>query len=517
MIQAYMGIELGSTRIRAVVVNEAHAVIAQGSCAWENRLENGVWTYPLEEVWSGLRSAVGAALASLRGPVSIAGLGVSGMMHGYMPFDAQGRLLTAFRTWRNTFTGKASMELSAMFGRSVPQRWSVAHLYHAVMVREPHVQQIRRICTLAGYVHHRLTGEFVTGIGDAIGMFPLDGDRYCERCMVQFSEILSDFGLPWHIGQILPGIRKAGEYAGVLTEDGARLLDSTGKLKAGTPLAPPEGDAATGMVSTNSIAPTTGNVSAGSSIYSMTVLEKPLSRPYPEIDIVATPTGKPVAMVHCNNCTADISAWMKTYLEFSGLVGAEMNEDALYAMLLSKSTGGEPDCGGVTVVGYLAGEHVTDFASGCPLVLRGPGGRFTLSNFLRAQVYSAFSSLAIGMRILRRENVTISRITAHGGFFKTPEIGQQYLADAVNAPVAVMENAAESGAYGMALLTAFRVKRDAGETLESYLDNRVFAEARRDVIAPCEEGVKGFQTYLQRFERALLVERAAVNGKFSEL
>ncbi len=516
MIKAYLGIELGSTRIRAVVINEAHAVIAQGSSAWEDKLENGVWTYPLEEVWSGLRAAVGAALRALRGPVSIAGIGISGMMHGYMPFDQEGRPLTAFRTWRNTFTGKASMELSAMFGRSVPQRWSVAHLYHAVMAGEPHVNQIRRICTLAGYVHHRLTGEFVTGIGDASGMFPLDGDRYCMRCMAQFSEILADFHLSWQLDGILPEIRKAGEYAGVLTEDGARLLDSTGKLKAGIPMAPPEGSAATGMVSTNSIAPTTGIVSAGVSIYSMTVLEKPLSRPYPEIDIVATPTGKPVAMVHCNNCTADISAWAKTYQEFSGLVGAAMDEDSLYAMLLHQSVGGDPDCGGVTVVGYLAGEHVTDFASGCPLVLRGNASRFTLANFLRAQVYSAFASLAIGMRILRRENVSISRITAHGGFFKTPEVGQQYLADAVNAPVAVMEIAVDSVAYGMALLTAFLVQKGAGETLENYLDQRVFGEVRRAVIAPCEEGVKGFQAYLQRFERALLVERAAVNGKFSQ-
>ena len=514
MTKTYLGIELGSARIRAVLINEAHAIVAQTSHAWESKLENGVWTYPLDAVWAGLRDVVGRLFQSVREPVSIEGLGISGMMHGYMPFDADGNLLTAYRTWRNTFTGKASLELTALFGRNIPQRWSISHLYHAALFGEPHVKDIRRICTLAGYVHYRLTGDFVTGIGEAIGMFPLDGDQYCGRCMAQFNEIISDYDMPWNLKHILPAIRKAGEYAGVLTEDGARLLDSTGKLKAGIPLAPPEGDAGTGMVSTHCVAPHTGNVSAGTSIFSMTVLEKPLSRAYPEIDIVATPSGKPVAMVHCNNCTSDFNAWLKTYQEFCGLVGAEMDENRLFGKLFRESLNGDPDCGGLTVVGYMTGEPVTDFETGCPLVLRSPSGKFTLANFLRAQMYSALASLAIGMRILARENVSIAQLTGHGGFFRNTNVGQQFLADAVNAPVAVMETAAEGGAYGMALLTAYRVNHAQGETLESYLDNRVFTDCVRSVCLPDAAGVQGFQTYLSRFERALKVERTAVSGNF---
>ena len=512
MIKTFMGIELGSTQIKAVLIDDAHNTVAQGSHAWESRLENGIWTYPLDELWTGLRDVVGTILSSIGGHVSINGLGISGMMHGYLPFDAQDNLLTPFRTWRNTFTRKASRELTALFGSNIPQRSSVAHLYHAVSAEEEHVRNIRRIHTLAGYVHHRLTGEFVTGIGDAIGMFPLDGEQYDQQCMEQFGDLISDFQMPWTLSVILPDIRKAGEHAGVLTEEGARLLDSTGKLTAGIPLAPPEGNAGTGMVATNSIAPNTGNVSANTSIYSMTVLNRPLSRAYPEIDIVATPSGKPVAMVHCNNCTSDINAWIKTYREFCGLVGAKLDENALLSKLYQESVNGDPDCGGLTVIGYLSGEHVTDFEAGCPLVLRSPTDNFTLANFLRAQLYSAVASLAIGMRILKHENVTIDRLIAHGELFETPKVGQQFLADAVNAPVAVMEPAVEGGAFGMALLTAYRVNRDEGETLESYLDNRVFAGAKRAVLLPTEEGVRGFQAYLARFEKALKVERTAIGS-----
>ncbi|MFH1880361.1 MAG: FGGY-family carbohydrate kinase [Bacillota bacterium] len=513
MKKTFMGIELGSTRIKAVLISEANAVVAQGGHSWENRLENGIWTYPMEEVWAGLRGAVEQLLKSLKESVSIEGLGISGMMHGYMPFDAYGNLLTPFRTWRNTFTGKASQELTALFGRNMPQRWSITHLYHAVMNEEAHVPQIHHINTLAGYVHHRITGEFVVGIGEAIGMFPLDGKKYDAHCIRQFEKLVGEYCLPWKISDVLPGIRRAGEYAGVLTEEGARLLDPTGKLKAGTPLAPPEGDAGTGMVSTNSIAPLTGNVSAGTSIFSMTVLDKPLSRAYPEIDIVATPTGMPVAMVHCNNCTSDINAWVRTYHEFCGLVGADVSEDEVFRKFYLESLKGDPDCGGVVVVGYLSGEHVTDFETGCPLMLRSPAGSFTLPNFLRAQLYSALASLAIGMRILKREHVVIKQLTGHGGLFRTPKVGQQFLADAVNAPVTVMETAAEGGAYGMAVLAAYRVNRAEGETLESYLENKVFADARRTVLAPTEEGLKGFGTYLERFERALKVERAAIGAE----
>ena len=403
MIKTFLGLRLGSTRIKAVLIDEAHAIVAQKSYAWEDRLENGVWTYALAEVWQGLRTVVESLLQSLQEPVSIESIGISGIMHGYMPFDGQGNLLTAYRTGRNTFTGKASLELTALFGRNIPQRWSISHLYHAVCAEEAYVRDIRRVCTLAGYVHHRLTGEFVTGIGEATGMFPLDGEQYDRKCVEQFAELVSDYRVPWSLEAILPGIRVAGEYAGVLTEKGARLLDSTGKLKAGTPMAPPEGDAGIGMVSTNSVAPHTGTVAAGASIFAMTVLEKPLSRAYPEIEIVATPTGKPVAMVHCNNCMPDINAWLITYQECCSLAGAKLDADSLQQMLFQESLRGDPDCGGITVIGYLAGEQVTDFNTGCPLVLRDPAGRFTLANFLRAQLYASLASFAIGMRILDRE------------------------------------------------------------------------------------------------------------------
>ena len=507
-----MGIELGSTRIKAVLIDTGHRIVAQSSYAWENRLENGIWTYPMEAVWAGLRDVIETLFSSLREPVSIDCMGISGMMHGYLPFDGNGELLTPFRTWRNTFTGKASQELTALFGCNVPRRWSISHLYHAVYFAEAHVPQIHHINTLAGYVHHRITGEFAVGIGEASGIFPVNGDDYDDKRIKQFEELVAEYGLKWDLKSMLPAVRKAGDDAGTLTEQGARLLDPSGRLKAGTPLAPPEGDASTGMVCTNSIAPYTGNVSAGTSVFSMTVLNKPLTRAYPEIDIVATPAGKPVAMVHCNNGTSDLNAWAATYLEFGRMMGLKTDENTLFQSLYQGSLLGDPDCGGVVVVGYQSGEHVTDFDTGCPLVLRDPEARFTLPNFLRAQLYSALASLAIGMRILGRENVPISRLTAHGGFFKTKGVGQQLLADAVNAPVAVMETAAEGGAYGMALLSAFCIQRDTWETLDQYLENRVFQNVERSVLLPDEEGVTGFKTYLRRFERALRVERTAING-----
>jgi len=512
MTKTYMGIELGSTRIKAVLIDDEHRIVAHQGYSWENRLENGIWTYPMEDVWAGLREVTERLLKTPREPVSIEGIGLSGMMHGYLAFDEHDNLLTPFRTWRNTFTGKASQELTALFGCNIPQRWSISHLYHAVLHEEAHVKHVHHINSLAGYIHRRITGEFAVGIGEASGMFPLDGGRYDERCVEQFEELIAGYQMPWKLKDVLPGIRKAGEYAGVLTEEGARLLDPTGKLKAGTPLAPPEGDAGTGMVATNSIAPYTGNVSAGTSIFSMTVLNKPLSRAYPEIDIIATPSGKPVAMVHCNNCTSDINAWAATYKEFAAMIGKEIDDDTLYTTLYREAMKGDPDCDGVTVVGYLSGEHVTEFETGCPLVLRSPAVNFTLVNFLRAQLYSALASLAIGMRILEDEHVPIKQLTGHGGFFKTEGVGQQFMADAVNAPVTVMKTAAEGGAYGMALLTAFLVQRGDGETLEDYLDKRVFAKAERSVLAPNEKGVEGFKAYLRRFESALNVERTAVES-----
>ena len=510
--KTYLGIELGSTRIKAVLVDEKHKPVAQGGYTWDNRLENGVWTYPLEEAWEGVRAAVKELLDGLNATVEIACLGISAMMHGYLPFDRAGRLLTPFRTWRNTFTQVASAELSQLFQCNIPQRWSVAHLYHAALQGEEHVKSIHHINTLEGYIHHMLTDQFVIGVGEASGMFPLDGFQYSDKNLAQFDALVGKFNLPWKLRDLFPAVRMAGEDAGQLTEAGAKLLDPSGRIKPGIPLAPPEGDAGTGMVATNSVAARTGNVSAGTSIFSMTVLEKPLSSAYQQIDMVATPSGKPVAMVHCANCTSDLNAWADTYQEFLKAFGMDVNIRKIYDKLYELSLAGDADCGGMTVVNYLSGEHITGFEKGKPMVLRDAGSKFTLPNFLRAQLYSALASLVVGMRILRDEHVAIDRITGHGGFFKAPKVGQQYLANALNTPVSVMETAGEGGAYGMAVLAAYRVRKAPGETLDDYLENKVFADAKRSTLAPEPEGVKGFAAYLKQFEAALRAERAAVEG-----
>jgi sugar (pentulose or hexulose) kinase len=509
--KTYLGIELGSTRIKAVLIDSQHKLVAQGSFTWENRFENGVWTYPLEEAWNGLRAAVAELLDNVKTPVSIEGLGISAMMHGYLPFDKEGNQLVPFRTWRNTFTTRASAELTELFGCNIPLRWSIAHLYHAILQGEEHVKDIRRINTLEGYIHEKLTGQFVIGVGEASGMFPLDGFAYDAKRIAKFDALVEPYRLPWKVINLLPAVRVAGEDAGTLTEEGAKLLDPTGRLKAGIPVAPPEGDVGTGMVATNSVAARTGNVSAGTSIFAMIILEKPLSKPYPEIDIVATPSGKPAAMVHCANCTSDINAWAEVYHEFLSSFGMEISIKKIYDKMYELSLQGDTDCGGMVVVNYVSGEHITGFEKGgCPMVLRDAGSKFTLANFLRAQMYAAVASLAIGMRILYRDKVAIDCLTGHGGFFKAPKIGQQYLANAMNAPVSVMETAGEGGAYGMALLAAYRMQKDAGETLENYLENKVFSTAVRTTLQPDAEGVKGFAAYLKRFEKALKAERAAV-------
>ncbi len=508
--KTYLGIELGSTRIKAVLIDDRHRVVAQGGYTWENRFENGIWTYPLEQAWEGLQAAVAELLGKLKAPVSIEGLGISAMMHGYLPFDKDGNLLVPFRTWRNTFTARESEELTELFNCNIPQRWSIAHLYHAVLQGEEHVKDIHHINTLEGYVHQMLTGEFVIGVGEASGMFPLDGEEYDQERLARFDALVKPYGVPWKTADVLPAVRMAGEDAGTLTEEGAKLLDPTGVLKAGIPVAPPEGDAGTGMVATNSVAARTGNVSAGTSIFSMIVLEKPLSRPYPEIDIVATPSGKPVAMVHCTNCTSDINAWAETYHEFLTSFGMETSIYKVYDKMYELSLQGDADCGGMVVVNYLSGEHITGFEKGEPLVLRDANSKFTMANFMKAHLYAALATLSIGMRILYGEQVAIDCLTGHGGFFKAPKVGQQYLANAMNAPVSVMETAGEGGAYGIALLVAYRMNKEPGETLESYLENKVFSEAKRSTLQPDPAGVEGFQAYLQRFEKALAAERAAV-------
>lgn len=511
-MDAILGVELGSTRIKAVLTDANHTVLAQGSHIWENDYQDGVWSYPLDAVWVGLRAAVTQALDALPG-VQVRAMGFSGMMHGYLAFDGEGRLLVPFRTWRNTFTARASQELTALFGFPIPQRWSIAHLYHAMLQNEPHVRSVHRLSTLAGYVHEALTGRRAVGVGEASGMFPIDAQtlNYDQRMLSLFDERAQAMGMPWHIRELLPEALPAGACAGYLTQDGAQLLDPAGRLQAGIPLAPPEGDAGTGMAATNAVRPRTGNVSAGTSIFSMVVLERPLSRVYPQLDVVATPDGSPVAMVHCNNCTSDINAWAGVFGEFAALAGQPLSTDALYTRLFSQSLHGEPDCGGVTVINYLSGEHVTGFERGCPLIVRNASARLTLPNLMRAQLYSALATLAIGMQSLREENVAIDMLTGHGGFFKTPGVGQQYLANAVDAPVRCMMTAGEGGAYGMTLLTAYMLQKDARETLPDFLDN-VFANAQSTALSPDPVGRAGFEAYLARYQKALAAERAAVEN-----
>ncbi|MCI2057130.1 MAG: FGGY-family carbohydrate kinase [Oscillibacter sp.] len=504
-MKACLGIEFGSTRIKAVAIDEKFAPVSGGDYTWKSSYENGVWTYSLDEVWTGLKDA----LRHVENREDIAAMGISAMMHGYLAFDRNWKLLTPFRTWQNTITGPAAEELTALFNFNIPQRWSIAHLYQAVLNEEPHLKDLAHITTLAGYVHHALTGVHALGVGDASGMFPIDsaiGDYDCAM-MDQFDALMASKGYAWKLRDLLPKVLYAGEDAGVLTEGGAALLD--GLLPVGIPFAPAEGDAGTGMTATNAVAPRTGNVSAGTSIFSMVVLEKPLKKVYPEIDLVTTPTGKPVAMVHCNNCTNDMNAWVSLMGDLTDLFGNSPDTGTLYTKLYQKSMEGEPDCGGVTVVNYLAGEGVTHFNEGRPLVIRTPESRFTLANFLRAQLYATMSTLKIGMDILSGEGVGIDSITGHGGLFKTPVVGQKYLAAACGAPVTIMETAGEGGPYGMALLAAYLLKKADGETLEQFLTNRVFAGTGSSTRQPEATDMEGFNRYIKRFQSALAVERTA--------
>ena len=505
MEKTYLGIELGSTRIKAVAIDEAFTPVSSGDYTWASTYENGIWTYDLDEVWTGLK----AALSGVENRESIAAMGISAMMHGYLAFDADWNLLTPFRTWQNTITAQAAAELTALFSFNIPQRWSVAHLYQVILNGEAHVDKIAHITTLAGYVHYMLTGVNAIGIGEASGMFPIDSKKLCydEEMLDKFNYLVSDRKLPWKLADLLPGVLLAGENAGTLTEGGAAMLDNL--LAPGIPFAPAEGDAGTGMAATNSVAPRTGNVSAGTSIFSMVVLEHPLRKVYEEIDLVTTPTGKPVAMVHCNNCTNDSNTWVNVLKETAQLFGAKPSSDDLYTKLYRKSLEGDPDCGGVLVCNYLAGEGVTHLDEGRPLVVRRPDSKFTLANFFRASLYSTMSTLKIGMDILAKENVTIDSLTGHGGLFKTPVVGQKYLAAACNAPVTCMETAGEGGPYGMALLAAFMLNKTEGESLEDYLNTHVFSNAKGNTLAPDPADVESFNQYIQSYKALLEVERKA--------
>ena len=519
--KAVLGIEFGSTRIKAVLVDENNMPIASGDHDWENRLENGVWTYTLEDIWTGLQDCYQKMTEDVKEKYGVAveklaAIGFSAMMHGYMPFDKEGNLLVPFRTWRNNITGEASEKLMELFQYNIPQRWSIAHLYQAILNGEGHVKDIDYITTLEAYVHWKLTGKRVLGIGDAAGMFPIDTTKadYNQEMVDKFDELVAPYGFSWKLRDIMPKALVAGEDAGVLTEEGAKLLDVTGKLKAGIPMCPPEGDAGTGMVATNSVAVRTGNVSAGTSVFAMIVLEKELSRPYKEIDMVTTPSGHLVAMAHSNNCTSDLNAWVNVFKEFAEAMGMEVDMNKLFGTLYNKAMEGDPDCGGLLSYCYFSGEHMTGFEEGRPLFVRSPESKFTLANFMRTNLYTCLGAMRVGLNILiDQEHVKIDRLLGHGGLFKTKGVGQQILADAVNAPVSVMSTAGEGGAWGIALLAAYLVDKKDGETLDEFLDNRVFAGNEGSTLDPEPEGVKGFNEFMDRYLKGLPIERAAVESK----
>ena len=515
-----LGIEFGSTRIKAALIGEDHITIASGSYDWENQYENGIWTYGLEDVWTGLQESYQKLSNEVFKHYSIhlqtiGAIGFSGMMHGYLPIDKGGNLLVPFRTWRNTITGQASEQLTKRFQFNIPQRWSIAHLYQAILNKEPHVKDISYLTTLAGYVHWKLTGQKVLGVGEASGMFPIDSktNDYEKDMIAMFNERLKAGGFSWKLQDILPKVLVAGEAAGILTEDGVNLLDPTGQLQVGIPLCPPEGDAGTGMVATNSVAERTGNVSAGTSVFAMIVLEKALSKLYPEIDMVTTPTGKPVAMVHSNNCTSDLNAWVDLFREFTEVLGVEIDQSKLFELLYQKALAGDADGGGLLAYNYLSGEHITHLEEGRPLFVRTPESRFTLANFIRVHLFSALGALKIGLDILfEQEQVKIDQVLGHGGFFKTEAVGQTIMATAMNVPVSVMETAGEGGAWGIALLAAYMLNQAEAESLETYLSTKVFAGQDGTTIAPDQKDVAGFAVFMERYKKGLIIERTAVNA-----
>lgn len=516
-MKKYLGIEFGSTRIKAILIDENSSVIASGAHDWENRLENGVWTYTLDDIRGGLQDAYANVAADYKAKSGealsvIDGLGISAMMHGYMPFDAAGNLLAPFRTWRNTITAEASEKLSELFGFNIPQRWSIAHLYQAMLNGEEHVAKIESVLTLAGYIQWILTGEKAVGVGEASGMFPIDEKfGYDEAMLDKFDGLVEKMGYSWRIRSVLPKVLLAGENAGTLTEKGAKFLDPTGTLKAGVPLCPPEGDAGTGMVATNSVRVRTGNVSAGTSVFAMIVLEKALSKLYPEIDMVTTPSGMPVAMVHCNNCCTDLDAWMRIFMEFAELSGHPMKKPALYDLLLCNAMNGDADCGGLTSCNYFSGEPITHLDEGRPMLLRRPDSNFNIANLIRNNLFSALATLKIGLDILLAENVEIDKILGHGGYFKTKGVGQKLLAAAMKTPVSVMETAGEGGAWGMAILAKYAVDGN-GAALEDYLDEKVFAGMSAITEAPDPKDVEGFDNYMRNYKAMLAAETAAVKS-----
>ena len=515
-----IGIELGSTRIKVILIGENHRPIAKGEHNWENRLEDGVWTYHLDDVWAGLQAAYKKLFLSIKDKYGISltrvgSMGISAMMHGYLPFDSEGNQLTSFRTWRNTTTEQAAERLTSLFQFNIPQRWSIAHLYQSTLNKEEHVGKIDYLTTLAGYVHWMLTGEKVVGVGEAGGMFPINADtgNYHTEMMQKFNKLISCHDYTWSLKDVLPEVLQAGDRAGELTEEGAKLLDPTGILQAGIPLCPPEGDAGTGMVATNSVVNHTGNISAGTSIFSMVVLEKNLSDYYTEIDIVNTPTGKPVAMVHCNNFTSDINAWASLFIEYSEAMGVTVDEGKVFTTLFQQAMKADQDVGGLVSCNYYSGEPITKFSEGRPLLVRMPDSKLTLPNFMRSKIYSALATLKIGMDILTsKEKVQVDYIRGHGGFFKTEKVGQQLMADAIHVPISVSDTASEGGPWGMALLAAYSVNKEEGQLLEEYLEQNVFSFETTTTVNPTENGMNSFSGYLERYKALLGVERAAIEA-----
>ncbi len=515
--KAVLGIEFGSTRIKAVLIGKDKTPIASGSHDWENSLENGIWTYSLDSIWAGLRdcySKMAKDAYDKYGAVitSLGAIGFSAMMHGYMVFDKNDELLVPFRTWRNTITEKASEELTELFNYPIPQRWSIAHLYQAILNGEEHVKDIAFQTTLAGYIHWKLSGKKVLGVGEASGMFPIDihTKKFDEKMLDLFEAKTSAY--PWNIRQILPDVLLSGENAGTLTEEGAKLLDESGRLQAGIPMCPPEGDAGTGMVATNSVKVRTGNISAGTSVFGMVVLEDNLKKVHPEIDLVTTPDGNLVGMVHCNNCTSDLNAWVNCFKEFLEAYGVETNMPKLYDTFYFEAVKGDPDCGNLLAYNYYSGEHTTGFEEGRPLFVRTPDSKFSFANFAKVNLYTALGALKLGLDImLVEEGVKLDRITGHGGLYKTPKVGQQITANAINAPVSVMETAGEGGAWGIALLADYMLTNE-GKSLDVYLEEKVFAGNTGLTLEPIAEEVAGFNVFTERYKNGLAIERAAVDN-----
>lgn len=512
-----LGIEFGSTRIKAVLIGSDLVPIAAGGFEWENTLENGIWTYSLEDIWKGLRVSYRKMATEVfekygETLTTIGSIGFSAMMHGYMAFDKNDELLVPFRTWRNSITEEAEKQLTEIFQYNIPQRWSIAHLYQAILNKEEHVSEVRFLTTLAGYIHWQMTGQKVLGVGDASGMFPIETEtkNYDQKMLKQFSDLTKGTAFKQELNQVLPKVLLAGESAGNLTKEGAYLLDPTGTLQEGIPLCPPEGDAGTGMVATNSVRQRTGNVSAGTSAFAMIVLEEKLKQVHPEIDLVTTPVGDLVAMVHTNNCSSEINAWVNLFKEFSDALGLEISGDKLYHTLFEKALEGTSDCGGMLSYGYYSGENITGMNEGRPLFVRTLESKFDLANFMRLHLSSAFGAMRIGMEILKKENIKIDKLVGHGGIFKTPVVGQRILASAMEAPVTVMETAGEGGAWGIALLAAYQLEENL--SLSDFLEQKVFATSEGVTIEPTTEDLQGYSQFIDRYEKGLSIEAEAITS-----